>query len=446
MAPARTILDVLNEFDGGTRMTPERALRATMRTLNKFAEEVNGFWDEWSLANEHELLTAHTGARFDGIIEGKPANQMLLAGLLYYPRAITDDPLSDFVNTDKKLLTALPKGPSGVHPSVLWPDATEYGGGAISWWDTDIAANERRQSLGRILRSYEPVRPLIETGVLIPIPTWKVVRQRQQLIAEAMRRDVEDPELYEVIQSELLSTNPFVQTRLDGVESPGLNSSQVREVMTFAPSFYFNKLVSVANEYGARYVPRLGGDHELLKLRLNQVANRPTSPIETRIIPDLASLKIPALSNVQAETLVKIRENEEAFEDFRHELNEIFSIAVGLPQDAEGDAVSSYIHDHLSRRVAEVERITRESKSFTRGFRLGFNEFLFGLAGSATSLGISGGISAQNLPTVAAGTVAGALVPGVATMLQTMFARPEISGSKLVILGLIERAAPVRVE
>ena len=150
------------------------------------------------------------------------------------------------------------------------------------------------------------------------------------------------------------------------------------------------------------------------------------SPIETRIIPDLASLKIPTLSNVQAETLVKIRENEEAFEDFRHELNEIFSIAVGLPQDAEGDAVSSYIHDHLSRRVAEVERITRESKSFTRGFRLGFNEFLFGLAGSATSLGISGEISAQNLPTVAAGTVAGALVPGVATMLQTMFARPEI--------------------
>jgi hypothetical protein len=290
--PERTIIDVIDEFDHGNRMTPARALLAPAKTVEAFAEEVMAFWDAWTASGNSDLLTIHSGASIDGRLQtGEPAIQDLLASLLYYPRSTFIDPLAELFDTDKAHLTSLPIGPSDKSPAPFWPSLTNTRVG-MPTWSKQRDRNSRRQHLSNLLKAYEPVRQLISERILLPVPEWKIVRAHQQMIAESMGRDVADPDFYKAAANQELSVSRFVQTIPGRIEASGLSPTQLRDHQMQGPSFYFNKLVTVANAMGSRYVPRYEGDYELLKLRLAQAFNRISSPIEARIIPELTKLTI----------------------------------------------------------------------------------------------------------------------------------------------------------
>lgn len=423
---ARTILNVIDEFDHGTRMTPGRVALVPERKLKQFAEDVAGFWDGWSAPDLSDQLTVHSGAGIDGKLEsGAPAIQDLLSSVLYYPRATFSDLLADLTGSYKSRLSGLPR------PRPL--DVTEYGNGFRSFWDKDTPMGEKRLGIRNALEAYEAIRPLIEARVLVPIPEWKIVYEQQRLIRAAIERDVADQDFFDLVCASEVPISSLMLTRpgLMGPDGQGIN---LREAQLVPPSFYLNKMISISNSLGSRYVPRFPGEQALLFLRIQEAVRPIETTLEAQIIPRVASIDLPGFTNLNAQTLVDIRENEDALDAFRAELQQILATAVSQPgADIIPGQISAYVNDQLGAKVNEVNKLLKRPSlgAAVGSFR---NELIVGIATGLPP--IVDAAATGHLPSAAAAGTGLVLGAAAAAVLAVTGRRP-LDGSQLVISGLL---------
>ena len=429
--PARpiTIIDVLDNFEGGLGLSPRRAQHLTIPQIDEFGSLVNQFYAAWTPPINTQTLTIHPGslAGLGLSSERTPLTRPLFSALLYYPRAIVHDPLHDWFNRDKERLTmsSQPKG-------VAWVSMSEYENGIVSYWSQRDQMDRVREILVASVNVLESLRPLIVAGVVIPVPQWRIIQARQQQIMTSMRMDLRDDEFFSLFDSvrDGYAVSDFSMMKGLG-QFQGIPQRHLRRVQGDAPLFYLNKVISLSNELGATYVPPYGGDYDLFLHKTDSIAHdlRLKSPHGPRIVHEVGRLPLPIFERVSAENLVKIRENEDAFEDFRVTLNQEFLTAFAAEDPNFPEALQETVLSSLAARVKQVEAATSGSSTLKAAVGEARRDLILG----ATSVVAGLAVGQPVLPTaIGAGAVS------IASAVQRMVFRPGLSGAKLVISGLLE--------
>lgn len=102
------------------------------------------------------------------------------------------------------------------------------------------------------------------------------------------------------------------------------------------------------------------------------------SPLERKIVHDLSRLDLPAFNGLSAKNLVRARQSEGAFEDFRVVLDREFRSAYSISEDSElfPDQALEAVRAALSAEVREVEKAA--SGRFLSGVREGRKSLVLG--------------------------------------------------------------------
>ena len=159
----------------------------------------------------------------------------------------------------------------------------------------------------------------------------------------------------------------------------------------------------------------------------------------------MASLGIPALTDPEPETLVKIRESEESFAEFRAELSASYRRAEtwAATSGSDSELVAAF-RDELTPRIAQVERAA--GKSGVLGAALGdaSAELSVGVATlGGTALASSAGGTVLTATALASGA-AGVVAAGITGALKRLIARNKTEGANLVLEGLVRGSAQAR--
>lgn len=404
----------------------------TPRKLDDLAGRVVEFYDAWGIDAPllKKPLRAYSGGTFTLKPDRTPEFESLLSSLLYYPAIVVHCPFSAWFNRDlERLHLADYKFSQG----ELLPEFREFRLEYTHFTEpTDIASARERLALS--LAPIHAFRRLIEQGWIIPVPAWRIVADRQEQIATAMRHDLRDEEFFHAVAPD----NPFgpprvrdilhAQLRFQGVRS----ASTARRIVVEPPSFFLNKLLVIADTTGAVYVPPEEQDYRLLQLRADRLQRElRQSRIDFDVVSNVLQLDLPMFRQPSIETIAEIREGEEAFFEFRDVLSSAFRTASS--NSSSGDRIEDLregARAALEPRVAEVRRAASRSKA------------LGSLVDGATTIGIDGvSMAAQafsgaalSVPSVAAGLAAG----GVTAALFRMLRRSPHEGANLVIAKMLQ--------
>ncbi|MFL6136685.1 MAG: hypothetical protein ACJ74O_02670 [Frankiaceae bacterium] len=425
--PSATVLDVIENALGSTE--PIRAGTLTLAEIDELAELVIEFYDAWEAPKDESTLTAYSGGGLGLSQAGDPNVDYLYASLLYYPRVVVHDPFASWFNRDRDRLN-LTHGPR-LRSDELWATTTEYVLGSEYFAQrSQLTLEEARNTVRRQLTIVRTLEPLIRSGAVVPIPAWKIVRQRQQAIAAAMRHDIADDALLNLLARNT-GGRPDVLPRVGDFSyaaqgiPPNMKLNQLRYLVLEAPSFYLNKLVSIADELGAVYVPPAEADHVLLNARLDRLPRevRARSRIELRLVRDIAAVRLPLFTGLPAQTLVKIRQDEEAFADFRDTLATAYRSVQVSPEDSDFAAeMREALRAALDPRVREVQRLTSAQQTLKAAALAGATELVLG------AVALIGGTP----PLFALG-------PAIPAALLRMLLRPKATGANMVLQALARR-------
>lgn len=428
-APVSTIVTVLDNALGGT--DPSKASSMSLAEIDTLAEFVVEYYDSWSMPFDNSLLTAYSGESLGMTQDGEPSTDYLFGSLLYYPRIVIHCPFGEWFTRDRSRV-AITMGPR-LTGDMVWPDIGDLVPGN-DFFSRPRDLDEFREAVKNKLAIVHQLRDLIELGIVVPVPQWQVVRRRQNAIAAAMRHDVRDDDFYELTQfREDVSTYPSIGELMQGAVAPwrGIKTQHARLLAIEAPSFYLNKVISVADAFNAIYVPRVEPDYALFSHRIDRVAEelRIKSKLDYRIVHEMASIGLPLFHNVTPKNLIAARKNEAAFEDFRLMLSEVFWTASAPPDDPSFPSqISDYVVDHLGARVRQVEAATDRSAVLHAGARAGGAQLVLGAA-SVLGATLAGATAAPLL--ASGGSVA------MIDAIRRMVFRPQPKGANLVISALL---------
>jgi hypothetical protein len=197
--------------------------------------------------------------------------------------------------------------------------------------------------------------------------------------------------------------------------------------------------MAVAAELNAEYIPAAGAESAFLVHRLQQLGDRlqikTNRNAELRILPGLYAADLPFLQDLNADLMLAIREDEEAFADWRSELRNTVRIIESLPSDRtnfEAEA-RDVLNDRLMPRANEVQRAVSRSQVMRDATRDSVGAF----GVSVASIGISAMIAGPP------GAGIAALVAMVAAPLQWAYKvafHASPTGSNAVLAQLVQRS------
>ena len=248
----------------------------------------------------------------------------------------------------------------------------------------------------------------------------------------AVRHDMRNKELFDFISSNVDSLPRSDRIRgMMMTPDDGWHNGDIMKAMIKDPAYFYNKTIAIAASVNAKYIPPETADAALLRLKLNNLQKKLSdSDIELKIAPGLVSAELPFFSDLDAETLVSIRNNERAFEDWRRELRTIFRNVHLSTSDYHFEMEASQVISDALVPVAHQVEDAMSSSSYLR--RVAGENLL------AMTAGVVGVLGAQYLMQ----TSDPAAVPGVigtgafAWLYRSIFGRPspgQLSGSQAVI-------------
>ena len=425
--PTATIIDVLENALGG--IEPASAESMTHADIENLADLVNEFYRSWTAPPKDDTtITAYSATPLGHNAAGSPETSYLFSSLLYYPRVVVHDPFSSWFNRDRSELTipVLPR----LKGDELWVEATEYRLGA-EYHDVKPELDEARTTMRFFLEMFAVLRPLIVEGVIVPVPAWKIVRKRQEEISAAMRHDIKDDAMFALLyqSEEAPRVSDFTHGRIMMNNIP----PKYQRYETVRPaSFYLNKLITIADEMDAVYVPSEPIDYALLQTRLKRVRQElKMRSADFRIVPELMKLKLPIFDEVKPKTLVAMRQNDSAFEEFRAVLADLYrSASIGGANSEEfPNEIADALRDKLIPRVNEVERATARSATLRDALQSPMLDMVVGGAGVFAAAAAHGGAALPALVGVGA--------TGVTGSLRRLLFRQKPQGANLVISALL---------
>jgi hypothetical protein len=381
----RTIIDVVEDAVGSMGQVRAEALSGS--ALDRLAHSIIEFYDSWTpLGAEDGRM--YSGGWIAGNFEAPESRRYLFSSLLYYPEVVIHEPLADWFFPYREQLWA---------PPGIWADrrsmridSAEPAMLANSGYFRFISELDRTRSfLASVLPALAELAPLIRSGAVVPVPQWWIVHKHQPSIETAIRYDVRDTEFAKAVSEPVDVPLPRSDQVRGMAITPGggWSPGEAQRALTQDPSYFLNKTLLIQEQSGALYVPPYASDAALFEVRLRRVGEELASKgVEFSVAPSLVSAELPFIEDVNVPTLLKIRRDEEHFEDWRRTLRTVVRQVRLLPAD--GDEfrreAKEVLEDALLPQVAAIQRRTKVS-SVLRGSA---TDRAADLAVSAATLGL----------------------------------------------------------
>lgn len=403
--------------------------------LDRLARAINEHYEFWKPAPIAGPPVFYSGTSIGLEVLDARGGSYLLTSLLYYPRLAVHDPLAKLISFDRAKVN-LPAGPrQGPESNPSRFEMAEYQM-ASAFLQPERDWTALRESFLRTMSVLHALRPLIESGIVLLVPEWVVIRRRQGQIRQEMKKDVADDELWNFFEASTPDQFPHLSDyHMGGIRAQDTGSywaTDRRTAVIQPASFYLNKVLTIQEEAKVRYVPTTLADQQMLAMRQERVKEelRARSHVDLHIANELKILNLPLFRDATPTNIVAMRRDESAFEDFRQSLGTLF-------RDSEDEDPSEFtkvwrqsVEDWLNPRIREIERTVGVSTYLGQRLRDVPSKMIVG-AVTATSGMVTSGNVIQ--------TLAPALTTFVTSELIALMRRKEaLTGSSLVISALLQ--------
>lgn len=422
MAATRNVLDALQDVLGAN---PKRSdlEKLSVSELAAIGDELGEFWRQQ--ADEAIPGGASLIGGWRSANSSEPAfREDLSDSLLYYPTLMLLDPIADFFSR----AATLPE-PHGIRyrrrdgrdntvsaGARLW--ASHYTFESLRVDNPDLAAARFAAVVDNLYALEVPIR----SGVTVLRSQWPILERRRTQLETAVRHDVASSELQDFIASIPADTvGPTVWDNLQGLQLSMNGPVHHADKRWVAEPFFFyiDKMLAVADAYGAQYVAANEQDLNLLRRKVTVGLHRSHPGAMLR---DVADIVVPSV-DVPIRQAAAIRADSSNFDDWRSALRTI-------QRDGSADTpevLRERVEDTLRPRVNQLRR-ELESSSLKELVRHdGVDLVIDAVFGMAAAL-------VTKDPLVSVGATVGA---GVTQWILKAYTRPKPSGADAVLATLL---------
>jgi hypothetical protein len=428
-----SVIDLLENFTGveANKIAPNKLSDDQVEEL---AEHLELYYaNSRTPAKNEDDMRIYPGGWVAGNWEHPDFRSQLYTHLLYHPSTVVHDPIAEWFNSNAKYIKLPPpsKATNNISIQSLLPLSRQSHG----HYSDGCTAGNTRAELSRIIPALAEIRPLIKRGSVILIPQWEIVRHNQERILTAVRHDSRDEAVEAAIANEIdLPVVTSDATRgLRVTPTSGWKENHKRRAAVQDASYSLNKTIAIAHATEARYVPPSLTDMELLKAKIGRLSyEMGKTERELKIALALGAVELPYFSNLEARTLAKIHDSEDAFIAWRTELSNFARNIESSPQQP-GDfaeEVRDTMRGDLSRRAKEV---TRKS-SFLTSLREAGREGTMNFSVNAISIYSAAKAFDANVSTASISALGGA---SILTMLARVLFAHKPEGSNFVLSTLV---------
>ena len=427
----KTSVDILESHLGA--LTKEVVDTIEAETLDALATDLNSYFTEWK-ASPEEDLPLYSGGWIAGNLEVVEARQYLLNTLLYYPRVIMHDPLAEWFYPFRDGLVSPP--PVVGKNSQMIIRGSEPALLAGNGYFVFRSQPERtRLFLRSVLPMLKLLKPAIDQGVILLVPQWWLVRERQTSILSAVRHDVRNSDFVDVLRTSGDAPVPRTDHIRGMAVTPhgGWKAGEEYRGESQEASYFLNKTLAISDAVGALYIPPATNDARLLAVRLDSAAKElRAKDIELKVAPALMAAQLPWVGNLDADVILAIRKDSDSFADWRAELRTLLrsvssSREDGTAFDTEARAV---MQDGLLPRLHSIQNEMSKSAVLKSHLKDGVLELGLG-TGSLVAVASAGA-------PVTAVAVAALGVSAATRWLLSPFFRSK-TGSKSVLATLAKK-------
>lgn len=417
-----SILEVIDTFFH--RDPAKNVLRLSDAEIEALGDAVHAFYAS-------AKLEAHPGAVYLGGWHSgyhslfDPHAGETLSSLLYYDAVVIHDPLAEYFKVGPPRLPELKPLRERRRRFTISPLIAASSG--TRTWELDRSSPElARETLANILERLESVRPAIEAGIVLPRAVWPAVESRIHELASSIRNDVRDDRIQREYSSLIRENDPplswdHVRGLVVTPEGGVLPADEPFIAQTAL--LYMAKSIAIADATNSRYAPYTSPDFRLFAAKTESTIARNESRVAGEVIRSIGGLLLPDL-NLPVPELVKIRENEAAFNAWRSELGTLSRDYGGLPSEQLHLAIA----DRMAPQIHEVDTAL-ENSSVLRRSKDGATEIVV-TALAAGGLGAAIGVDGPVETAVMTGG------PAIATWILKMLSRPMPAPGKEILWSL----------
>lgn len=416
------MLDALQDALGAK---PERSELATLSVSEVAAigERLEEFWRQQAdepIPGGGSLIGGWRSAN-----SSEPAfREDLSDSLLYYPKLMLLDPIADFFHR----ANTLPE-PRGIRYRRRDGQDNTVIAGARLWSShhtfeslrvehPDLAASRFAAIVDNLYALEKPIR----SGVTVLRSQWPILERRRTQLEAAVRHDVASPDLQAFIASIPPDTVGLtVWDNLQGLQISADGPVREADERWVAEPFFFyiDKMLAVADAYGAQYVAANEQDLELLRRKVTVGLHRSHPGAMLREVADIV---VPSV-DVPIRQAAAIRANSSDFDDWRSALRTI-------QRDGSADTpevLRERVEDTLRPRVNQVRRELESSSLKELVRRDGVDLIIDGAFGMAATI-------LTHDPIATVGATVGA---GITQWILKAYTRPKPSGADAVLATLL---------
>lgn len=307
---------------------------------------------------------------------------MILTSLLYSGQVLVRDPIADWFSVEQYRVEHMMSARRGFHP----PDE-----------DAETRTRRTRAFLTTVVPQLMRMRPLIEAGIVVPVPSEPLYfRERGRI--DRLRRDIEshlamDPVHYAArFNAEEIATEDNVRGYFPMAPGPD-PAPQVRRALSHGVR-YFAREFSLADNYGVTYTAPFAHERYLCQEGVSRFVGT-----SSRVVDAVLRSGLPVFHDLTPEVIRDVHDDD-AFGEFRATLHQVYQ---GTPVE-DPAAAAAYIRDQENALLQPL--ITQGERAASRGFlaRLGAslsqNKFAIaaalatdvtvGTLGAATAIAVAG--------------------------------------------------------
>lgn len=343
--------------------------------------------------------------------------KQLNCALLYEPRLLVHDPLSEYFFSDFSLLpeykSLAVNGSVGVSGPRLWANH----GRRVNQGDDVSAVRQDLKAIFAVLKKYEP---LIREGIMVMRSQFPVLHRERHALEASVRADLGSATMLEVARAPVSLPLP----RWDNLRGchvvPAGGLLPKSETTQWSSEFYYlAKTLMFCDSAGALYAPPSLPELKLLEVKCAEYirGRRSFAPSEAALSAVFKAI-IPDM-HLDPATAVKIRRSEESFNEWRRELRNVQRESVHV---SEGD-LPQLVEDLLGPKIEEVRKAVSGSAVLRRCAPKNLTVALISGMGA-----LPGGVMSGALAAISSGVVG---------YLEEHYFRQGSDGSRPVIAALL---------
>lgn len=422
-----TVVDLIENFFGALP-SERQILRLSDSQVNLLGELASEFGEAQAMS---PVLpdTTYVGGWFGAYGMNAALERDRNIALLYYPRLLVHDPLAEFFFDGFDRLAKL-------RPIRTHSGSMALSGGAEIWGGANTLARYRhqpeevRRQLASIIGDVVAAAPLIRSGVLQTRSQWPSQVARRLALETSIRHDVNSAVMQKVAHAydeSQADEKLQIWDNLRGLRvTPGEPVDRRDEPWTVQHEFfYLAKTLGFADSVGATYAPTTSADLALLRAKAASVpltyAGR---RYPARLLEEVAELAVPGLK-IDLEDLVKMRADEDAFEEWRHQLSALSRASA----DDDLPTLRERVADTLQPQIRRLETRSTQSQFMSK-----IKENSRGLV-LTTGAAVFGEIATKGSPVVIASVTAGA---GVLSWIWEAYRPLRLGGTDTVLASLMK--------